>query len=254
MSLPQSLDQVFPAAEELLRVEPEELGIIILQLYPTHHQNEIFNITTYSSRLFPTGGGAGKYDPRYDVPVKLAIAEAFGSLEAMGLIINDIRQMVPGAWWRLTRRGAAAIKGSGADIRTFARTHLLPRDILQPGLIDAVYPLFLRGEYDTAVFSAFRHVEVAVRAAVRGGSAGIPEHYVGVDLVRAAFNPKDGPLSDQNLVPAEREAEAHLFAGAIGHGKNPPSHRDIALTALQAARLIAFASHLLSIVDARTKR
>jgi hypothetical protein len=44
------------------------------------------------------------------------------------------------------------------------------------------------------------------------------------------------------------EAVMHLFSGAIGHAKNPMSHRDVAITA-QEARLIIFASHLLDIVE-----
>jgi hypothetical protein len=56
------------------------------------------------------------------------------------------------------------------------------------------------------------------------------------------------------VVPAEREAEMQLFAGAIGHAKNPPSHRDVAFTAQEAARLIIFASHLLDIVEQRAEK
>lgn len=70
--------------------------------------------------------------------------------------------------------------------------------------------------------------------------------------MRTAFDSNTGPLSDKALVVGERESEAHLFAGAIGHAKNPPSHRDVNLTRQEAARLIVFASHLLSIVEQRS--
>ena len=69
--------------------------------------------------------------------------------------------------------------------------------------------------------------------------------------MRTAFHPDTGPLSDPSLVSAERESEMHLFAGAVGHAKNPPSHRDVNLTRQEAARLIVLASHLLAILEQR---
>ena len=68
-----------------------------------------------------------------------------------------------------------------------------------------------------------------------------------------AFQPENGPLRDKAAVAAERQAEMLLFAGAIGHAKNPPSHRDVAMDRVQAVRLIAFASHLLDIVEIRER-
>jgi hypothetical protein len=69
--------------------------------------------------------------------------------------------------------------------------------------------------------------------------------------MRKAFHPDTGPLTDKGLVLAEREAEMHLLAASIGHAKNPTSHRDVAMTALEAGRLIVFASHLFDIVERR---
>jgi hypothetical protein len=40
-----------------------------------------------------------------------------------------------------------------------------------------------------------------------------------------------------------------LFAGAFGHGRNPPSHRRIELGAVKAAQLIGLASYLLTFVE-----
>jgi hypothetical protein len=53
------------------------------------------------------------------------------------------------------------------------------------------------------------------------------------------------------VVSAERKAVMHLFSAAIGHAKNPTSHRDVAITAQEAARLIIFASRVLDIVEQR---
>jgi uncharacterized protein (TIGR02391 family) len=117
-----------------------------------------------------------------------------------------------------------------------------------------VVPLFRRGDYDVAVFQAFKEVEVAVRKAANAKDAGYPDSDIGTSLMRKGFHPEVGPLTDTAVVFAEREAVMHLFSGAIGHAKNPPSHRDVAFTAQEAARLIIFASHLLDIVEQRAEK
>ena len=129
---------------------------------------------------------------------------------------------------------------------------MLPVELLQPVLAEKVWPQFLRGDHDVAIFQAFKEIEVAVRTAANGKGAGYPDDRVGTTLMRKAFHPDSGPLTDVSLVMSEREAEMHLFSGAIGHGKNPPSHRDVEPAPQEAARLIVFASHLLSIVDRRS--
>jgi hypothetical protein len=128
---------------------------------------------------------------------------------------------------------------------------MLPVELLPAVLIEKVWPLFLRGDHDVAVFQAFKEVEVFTRKAANAKGAGFPDDLVGVALMRKAFHPVNGPLRDVAGVAAEQEAEMALFAGAIGHAKNPTGHRDVHVPPQQAARLIVFAAHLLDVVERR---
>ena len=143
----------------------------------------------------------------------------------------------------ITRRGKR-MKGS-ADVKAFRKANLLPKGLLHPVIAQKVWGLFLRAEYDTAVFQAFKEVEVAVRKAGNFEST-----LVGVKLMRRAFDVGKGPLTDlNNQDTGERQALSDLFAGAIGSYKNPHSHRNIPLTAEEAVEMLILASHLLRIVD-----
>ena len=75
---------------------------------------------------------------------------------------------------------------------------------------------------------------------------------IGTALMRKAFDPAKGPLTDTALPQSEKEALAHLFAGAIGSYKNPHSHRTVTITdPSEAVEMIMLASHLLKIIDSR---
>lgn len=118
--------------------------------------------------------------------------------------------------------------------------------VIHPSLREVPLSLFSQGYYDAAVFHAFKQVEVAVREA--GGYA---KTDYGTHLMRKAFNVNDGNLTAMDKPEAEKEAEAHLFAAAIGAYKNPGGHRDVEFTDKEAAEAVIFASHLLRIVDSR---
>jgi uncharacterized protein (TIGR02391 family) len=235
-----NLLEVLPTAELLLALEPEELAGVLIEVIPGGMQNDNFHIGDLTYQVFPPAGNG--YPGAVHRKVVLAIAEAVSWLENQGVIIQDPNQ--PADRYTLTRRGRKL--RTRVDVGTFRRAQALPLQLLPQALADKVHHLFLRGDHDTAVFQAFKEIEIAVRKA-----AALPETLVGRELMTQAFNPQNGPLRDNIAIAAEREAEMFLFAGAMGHAKNPTSHRDLNLSADDAARLIVFASHLLKIVEQR---
>ena len=173
--------------------------------------------------------------------VRMALMEAWIWLEREGLIAPDVDQGKE-EWVFVTRRGRRL--RNRVDFETFRKGHFLPRENLDPVLAKEVYPLFIRGDYDTAVFRAFKEVEIRVR-----GKAGLPKELIGVPLMRRAFHDETGSLTDQEAAPGEKQAISDLFAGAIGTFKNPSSHRDVDFEDPgEVAEIILFANYLLRFV------
>ena len=147
-----------------------------------------------------------------------------------------------GEWRYITRRGKKILESE--DFGAYLMSSLLRSEELHPILARKVKPLFLRGDYDTAIFQAFKAVEVQVRKV--GGYA---KSDLGVNLMRKAFHPQTGKLTNSHSEPAEKEAMLSLFAGAIGLFKNPTSHRNIeTITPQEAADYIKVADCLLKMV------
>lgn len=242
MSKP-NLSSLFPGIDVLLELEPAELGAGILELWEsTAGRNENATITSFIEPCFGVQSMSG-WDKRKERPFVLALAEAWNWLENFGLIMEDPDQP-PDTWYRRTRRGREL--QTRTDVEAYAQAAILSRNLLHPIIDQKAYPAFRRGEYDVAVFQAFKAIEVAVREA-----AGFEDDLIGVPLMNKAFHLEDGPLTDLEAVRAEREAVRSLFAGAIGHAKNPQSHRETPVSMNEAAQLLAFAGYLMGHVEYR---
>jgi uncharacterized protein (TIGR02391 family) len=237
----KELIRAFPDEWVLIHLEPEELaGKLLFLLRARVDTAHTFDPVEFQAELKESKWALlGCFNE-----IKLALAEAYAWLHAQGLILpapnSEGRQCLSRRARRFENEAAFV------DYRT---ARLLPKDLLHPTIATTVWLSFMRGAYETAAFEAMREVEIAVR---RAASYADPAH--GMPMMKKAFNPESGPLTDYTVDISEREAMRDLFAGAIGSYKNPHSHRHEPINSPRAAvEIILLANHLLYIVDTRVE-
>ena len=237
--------QLIPDADVLLQLAPEELAYSLLRVATTNLQNGMVYRNTIIS-IDPQRGGPRPYQPAdVEVQVELALMEALLWLEVNALLLPAPGINGANGYRVIGRRGRALVDKAQFD--AFRKAAEFPKALLHPLIADRVWIALARGDLADAVFIAFRAVEEEVRTV--GGYAATE---VGVVLMRRAFDATNGPLTDQTQPQPEREALAHLFAGAIGSYKNPHSHRTVTITdPVEAQEMVMLASPLLRIIDSR---
>jgi uncharacterized protein (TIGR02391 family) len=240
----KSLGSMLPDAASVLALEPEELAGVLLEHFNSMTAHEQFQLNRHN--FLAVGSEILGYGREAHDGLERAFAEAWAWLERECLIA--LKPNAAGSYgYFITRRGQKLIDRDAYE--AYRRATMLPRSLLHPRIESRVYPSFLRGAYDTAVFEALREVEVAAREAAGFG----PERY-GEGLMRDAFNPANGPLADRASLKSEQEAMANLFAGAIGLYKNSSSHRTGTVSdPAIAVEVIVLANHLLRLAEERKR-
>lgn len=234
-----SLRDLVPEATTLLSMHPGELAGYVLESLNKSGPNQMHR-RTFCMTAAEAYRGSASSPPREDIAV--ACSAAWSWLDANQLICQ--RPSEDAAWYSITRRGLEVRDHAG--VRALIEASQLPESFLHPLLVHDVLPLFRQGRFDTAVFEAFKSLEVAIRDA-----AGLGPDLVGVALASRAFHVEDGQLTDKNVEKGERVALMSLMTGALGSYKNPQSHRHVGLGVSEAREMIIIASHLLGIVDQR---
>jgi uncharacterized protein (TIGR02391 family) len=217
-----SMMRNFPPEAELLQMPPEDLCMHLLR-----YVSKGYAETNRFNFLQMVKGGQ----------VAFRFMEAWGLLVRQGFLALAPNDMY-GQNHFVTREGQAVAQLD--DLDAWRKAHLFP-DYFDAALQRYVKPLFSRGDYDTAVFRAFKEVETRVRK-----KAGLRSEY-GRQLMLKAF----GETGHLMVNDAEgRKAAREMFAGAISFCKNPSSHHKIDFDdPREVVDMISFANQLLRIVD-----
>ena len=238
-----TLTSLIPDVDVLVALAPEELAEVVLWL--TLERGKKHHLQAIASDIHGIPGTTAGYPQDKKADAELALAEAWNWLSVQGLLIPEPGINGNNGWMLMSRRAQTVLANN--SFKSYTASIAFPKTLLHPSIADEIWLDIVRGDLETAVFKSFRAVEIAVR------EVGIFSAMdLGTALMRKAFDKTTGPLSDQQQPEAEREALAHLFAGAIGSYKNPHSHRTIAINdAVEAQEMVVLASHLLRIVDSR---
>jgi uncharacterized protein (TIGR02391 family) len=234
----------YPTIEQI-RVAPElEVERVLLRAVVEYCADGMHPMVTRDAiptLLLEADGYAYNAQARSDLG--RVIARAWKALENAGFIEepdsyngkNGFR--VPSAEGRQAQKATDYI---GVRMRT-----KFTREMFHPSLPDAAWNAFSVGDYDTAVFEAFKSLEVAVRT--KGGFSNTD---FGAALMKKAFDPNSGPLRDQAATRNRRLARCELFTGSFGEIRNPKGHNDPTITdTLVAVEELMTAGMLRRIVD-----
>lgn len=180
-----ALYKAIPDPDVVAAMQPEELAGKILLLL----QSEDGSISPHNleNEVYSSGGDA--YPCESWDEVGQAVREALAWLVAQGLLVPSRGNLGGNSWMVLSRR-ARAFTDEFA-FQAYRQARKLDRASLHARIATPVWHAFVRGEYDVAVFLAMKAVEVAVKEV-----SGISDQ-IGVRLMRAAFHPSSGPLSDR---------------------------------------------------------
>ena len=128
--------------------------------------------------------------------------------------------------------------------RVIKKYTLMPETYVHPFIVKKSFRLLNDGQFESAVLQAFKTIETMIRERI-----GADQEDIGVKLIRKAFNPENGSLTNYDLPKAERESFCNYIAGAFGYYKNPCSHRDVEMDFISAFERIVVASDLLKIIE-----
>jgi uncharacterized protein (TIGR02391 family) len=246
-----TLPKLYPSVRDLLATPPADLAPLLLKFarVAEKNQNGMFD-PNYVNQLALGDeylhSSAPRYSPLERPKVEDRLAEVWHFIDRAGFIMPAPGMNGANGFKKFTGEGNRI--ADDFDMQKYSEAAAFPKTFLHPAIAEKATAALLHNDLEPAVFEAFKAVEVAVREAAK-----LPADD-GVKLMRKAFDDRNGPLTNMSDPVGEREALAHLFAGAFGVFRNSTGHRYTDLSDLRDAQYqILLASLLLRIVDARRK-
>jgi uncharacterized protein (TIGR02391 family) len=172
---------------------------------------------------------------------------AFNLLEEWGFAEAAEGLNGKNGFMELTPEGRNAVSTINVE-SVMQRSHLVD-SMLHRLLRESVASDFRGGRFNDSIFGAFKVLEMEIQTA-----ACLTQTEHGSELLRRAFNPENGPLTDMTEKRSHRESLQKLFEGAFGRFRNVDAHGNRTFSdAFEPMQELMFVSRLLAIVDSRRK-
>jgi len=162
--LTNSILDLFPTADRLLEASEVEIEGALLRRVMEVTDDPMRRMTTRDSiatELFGIVIGCYAHNIGQRKDVDKAISRAWRALENAGLIEEPDPANGRNGYRVISQRGRAAVAND--DVAAAKARSMFTREMFHPSLPDPAWNAFRAGDYDTAVFEAFKAVESAVR-------------------------------------------------------------------------------------------
>ena len=172
----------FPEIEPFIELNAEEAAIHLLQYIkkciadPRTNQNKV-NRNNICIEIAAAFRPERKTPHKLEVALKLKAAEAFDYLRFNLYLVGEPAQ---DQWYFVTRKGHEVDEIKDLEKQSLLR--LFKDGSLHSEVVEAAFEPFLRRDYEYAVFSSLKKLEVKVREV-----CDLEPKCIGVDLMRKAF-------------------------------------------------------------------
>jgi len=238
MEIPQgplaSLVRRYPTTQAWLASEPEDMGIVLLRELASGTMQRQFSGNALALMLRESYGRF--WGPEWTHKILDAFSEAYAWLNAAGLIVPSLLNRELDI---VSRRGHGMTDGQFTEFRAARRSGY---EILDRRIVDKVWSIYLRGDYDIAIAYAFKVVEIRMR-----DKGGFTSNDVGERLAKkffARFN-SEAPKKSEKSLPSV----VSLFIGAYDY-RNSAAHEHPEIhDPEEAMEVLLLANHCLRIVE-----